>query len=157
MQNIKQILLTTVCLFYAFSLSHETKSIATQFVPYYNKFIDLSVQCESKVNDVRLKIEMGVLKNPRHIAICKYNQDVVTVSITHWKRLSIVEREQTILHELGHCLLNQRHDDTEKNLMNSAGFASKRDYVKYYDYLIRRLFKDCRKPLYEKFKYEEVK
>lgn len=119
--------------------------------------IDLAQQCGISYNDVFLRIEMDVLKNPRYVAVCRYTENTIIVSTTIWKRLSIAEREQTILHELGHCLLNQRHDDTETNLMSSVGFMSEKHYVKYYDYLIRRLFKDCKKPLYEKFKYEEVK
>jgi flagellin-specific chaperone FliS len=82
--------------------------------------------------------------------------NTIKINKRSWVALTEIQKEQLIFHELTHCLLDQDHDDLGLNVMNTHGFIYKQLYVEYYDYFIRRLFLECRKPLYEKFKYEEI-
>lgn len=137
-------------------ITHETKSIDTQVIPYYNRFMDIADKCMSRVNNETVRIEMTDNINPSYVAVCFYATNIVQINRKVWNRLSNEKREQTIFHELGHCLLNQSHDDDDLNLMNTYGFVNKQLYVYNYDYFVRKLFKDCSAPLYEKFQYEET-
>lgn len=138
-------------------LTHESKSIDTQGTQYHVKFMNFSEQCNIKVNDVSLRIEMSDQLEDRFVAICYYQDNLIQVNRKTWKRLNNREKEQTIFHELGHCLLNQRHNDEDLNIMRSVGFIRSHLYEKYYDYFVRRLFIGCEKPLYEKFVYKDIK
>jgi hypothetical protein len=158
MNRILITLLRSLILFIGLSITHEAKSIDTQVMPYYVKFMSIADQCYVKVNDVHLRIEMTKELKPAYwVAVCDYENNLIQVNRKIWDRLTKERKEQTILHELGHCLLNKRHDDTYINIMNASGFIDKDKYIKYYDFYIRRLFNNCRKPRTEEFKYEEVK
>lgn len=158
MKRLINTLLRSLILFIGLSITHEAKSIDTQVIPYYIRFVDIADQCLVKLNDVHLRIELSdKLENDKWIAVCEYSDDLIKVRRNVWDRLKPDQREQVIFHEAAHCLLNLRHDESEPNIMNAGGFLSKDFYTNNYDYLIRKLFKNCRSPLYKKFQYEEVK
>jgi hypothetical protein len=134
--------------------SHETKSIDSNTKKYYNKFMRFAEECKIKVDDSNLRIELNEDIQDRLIGICYYELNLIDINPRSWKRTDDNIHEQTILHELSHCLLQQKHDDQGLNIMNTKGFIPEDTYHEYYDYFIRRLFKDCKKPLTEKFTYE---
>lgn len=145
------------CLYLGLSVTHVAQSIDVQVIPYYKKFMYIANQCKVKPNVASLRIEMTEkLEKSNWVAVCYYQDNLIRINRLTWQRLTKSQREQTIHHELGHCLLNQGHNDTDINLMNSAGFLTTEQFKKYYDYYVRRLFKGCAKPKYEHFIYEEV-
>lgn len=145
------------CLAFLLGITHEAKGVDTQYMSYYIKFNEISHQCGVNRDTKTLRIETDeTMKYPR-VAVCYYYENIIKVNKNVWDRLSVSKREQTLFHEMGHCLLNLKHDDANLNIMNTDGFINEFTYVKNYDYFIRKLFKDCTKPKYEHFVYEEVK
>lgn len=43
----------------------------------------------------------------------------VILNETHWENADGIKRMILVFHELGHCLLNKDHNDSELNIMNS--------------------------------------
>lgn len=156
MNRVLNFLLKVYCITLLLGISHEAKSIDFQFQPYYDDFMRIANDCKTKVNNPTLRIEMTKKINKQWIAVCSYKDNIISVNENHWFKLTENERKQTIYHELAHCLLDSRHDDTSLNIMNSKGFVQQQYFSQYYDYFIRRLFKDCKKPLYEKFEPKEI-
>lgn len=148
--KILRTILNSLILVLFLNITHEAKSITSEVSPFYEKFIRISKECGISVNDATLRIEMKKKLGKRIVAVCNYATNTIEISSPVWKRLTESEKEQTILHELSHCLLNQRHDDKDLNLMNSLGFIRENLYTENYDYFMRRLFKNCKKPLVEK-------
>jgi ATP-dependent Zn protease len=49
------------------------------------------------------------------LAVCKYNntKSSIVINTYSWSSLSEVEKEIVIYHELGHCVLGLKHDNTK--------------------------------------------
>lgn len=158
MNRLIKPLLRSFILFLALSITHEAKSIDTQIAPYYVKFVGIAEECGLQLNDLSLRIEMvEELKPKNFIGVCHYYDNLIQINRKFWNKLSVEEKEQLIFHEAGHCTLNKLHDDSGTNIMNTAGFIQKDTYKRYYDYYIRYLFSNCKKPKYQHFIYKEVK
>jgi hypothetical protein len=59
-----------------------------------------------------LKIQFGATKSASERAFCVHGGDsvpTITVNQQSWNNSTDAEKENTIFHELGHCLLNQGH------------------------------------------------
>lgn len=157
MYKYLQITFTALLLNFMLLISHESKSIDTNFASYYVRFVEIANKCNLPIGNATIRIEMSSTISDKFIAECYYYENIIRVNKRIWEILPETNREQTLFHEMGHCLLNQRHDDDGLNLMNTIGFVPKEMYEANYDYFIRRLFKECTAPLYEKFEHEEIK
>lgn len=139
------------------SLTHGTASIDSNYTSYYNTFVKIAKDCKININTSELRIEQSTSLKKYYIAVCYPFDNLIQVNNKIWyDKLTENEREQTIFHEMGHCLLKLKHDDQDLNLMNSRGFIKKELYEKEYDYFIRKLFKNCKKNLVEKFNYKDL-
>jgi len=67
-----------------------------------------------------------------------FNQ--IDIDIKSWKSLPDYSREELLLHEIGHCVMDKVHSET--GIMKSAGML-KIDYIKNYKKHINDFF-DCR-------------
>lgn len=133
-----------------------TKSITKEVEAYVNTFVQQAKECNVRISDAELRVEMSSLGDvKKYVAICYHFTTLVIINSTFWKLLEPHEQEQTISHELGHCLLKQQHDENGLNIMNAKNFIKKSEYVEQYDYYTRRLFTKCKKPETEKFVYKE--
>ena|ERR1017187_9259095 len=144
------------CLFLlVMCFSHNSQMIEDQYKPYFIKFVEIAKQCEIPINtsELRIETEYNMRKKP-YIAVTYVLHDLIRVKYKYYRRLSESEQEQTIMHELGHSLLNLEHDNTSLNIMTSKGFIPKDLFEYEYDYFIRRLFINCKAPLMEKFEYD---
>lgn len=82
------------------------------------------------------------------ISVCSYDNNSIIIKESIWNKLNKLEKEELILHEYGHCLLNRNHNDQKINmdndyiyesLMYTNGFNSG-IYIKYKDYYLTELF-----------------
>jgi len=156
-QKLYQILLGAFLCNCCLLVTHDSKSITPEVSVYYDKFVGFAKECRIPINNATLRIEMSTDIKKEYIAVCSYVENIITVNAKIWERLTETEREQTIFHELGHCLLDQRHDDSNLNVMNTIGFIVEMNYSKYYNYFMRTLFKGCKKEIYKHFEYKENK
>lgn len=123
---------------------------------YLTKFESYAKECKVPLSLAGLTLKLEHTKSTT-FGYCRPWFNTVNINKLSWKKLTEVQREQLIFHELTHCLLDQDHDDLGLNIMNTHGYILKELYIEYYNYFIRRLFQKCEKPLYQSFKYEEIK
>lgn len=81
------------------------------------------------------------ITTPNSIATCEYLNNEVILSEEYWNRVTIADRESTVFHELGHCIFNKNHHDTELDIMNTITFHNS-SYILLYQELQNKLF-DC--------------
>ena len=64
----------------------------------------------------------------------------VRLNITKWRGRTYWQKRVLVFHELGHCVLNKRHDDTFLNIMNTInlGDYNENTYLYYDDILFNR-------------------
>lgn len=135
------------------SLSHVSLFVTTEAKPYYDKFVSIAKDCGEPINIGELRIEVDYsLTKKEYYAITYTELNLIVIKYNNYMRLSEMQQEQTIIHELGHALLDLRHDDDDLNIMNTYGWIDEKDYIDNYDYYIRKMFIDCKRK--EKFIYE---
>lgn len=88
------------------------------FKSYVSRFNDEMAIRGKSYDLTQIKISFGNLDG--QIASCYYGVKyfkVIKVDKRWWKKLTIEEKEATIFHELGHCVLRRRlhHDVLNKN------------------------------------------
>jgi len=72
---------------------------------------------------VELPIVFDSDVDDKYVAVCRkyfYTHTIIKVNPRHWEQLSFYGKEETIYHELGHCVLNRDHDET---LTNQSGIG----------------------------------
>ena len=129
-------------------------TIDDNLLAYNKRFELIAKECDIDLNSSSLEFTKSDRKSH---GWCQYYPKAIKINTTGYTELSRVEKEQLIFHELGHCRLDQPHDDEDLNVMNTVGFIDRQTYIKYYDYFIRKLFVGCKAPLLKKFKYKEIK
>lgn len=132
--------------------THNGKYIDPRIKRSYDKFIFLSKECGRMVNENDMRIEMESFKGS-YYAMTYPTLNLIVVNSPKFNLLNEYEKEQTIIHELGHAMLKLQHDDKSLNLMNTYDFIEPLDYTMNFDYYVRKLFKDCKRT--KEFKYEE--
>jgi hypothetical protein len=55
---------------------------------------------------------------------CHYEQHEILISRNVWKKFSDIDRQAIVDHEMGHCYLGRKHDDSLKNNGISLYFSS---------------------------------
>jgi hypothetical protein len=103
------------------SLRKDTQTILNKFDLYHQKYR----------NKPAPKIYIGMvpgveLRETRTIATCRYTpRPHIVIKKELWEETSFEEKEYILFHELGHCLLNRRHENDAEggkplSLMNQA-------------------------------------
>lgn len=128
--------------------------VDSELIPFNNKFERIAKECQVELYDASLKFAST---REKLYGWCRPYSGSVLINSRHWNKLTAVKKEQLIFHELGHCRLDQKHDDDDLNIMNTKGFIDEETYTEYYNYFIRKLFVGCKAPLFKKFKYKEIK
>ena len=135
--------------------------INSQFQPYMDRFVQESNTVGRPVTISDLTIDfydnMNIPGANGGIVIGLCSMDglsnpKITINTTWWKLMHNypADREQLIFHEMGHCVLGLKHDDTKVNaadnnalvpvtIMNSYHF-SPYTYGVNYDYYMNQLF-----------------
>lgn len=130
------------------------KEIDEELAPFNTKFERIAKECDIDLKPSSLKFSTS---REKLYGWCQRFGGEVLINRRNWHTLSAVQKEQLVFHELGHCRLNQVHNDDDLNVMNTAGFIDEETYTEYYNYFIRRLFVGCKAPFFKKFKYKEIK
>jgi hypothetical protein len=102
-------------------------------------------------------IEIGFAKIPGlRIGICYYSTfwlfaPRILIDKDYWDKAPEAEKEMTILHELGHCILGRAHLETKENMFPASIMYSRSFSDWYYklnrDKLIKELFNLVKKPM----------
>ncbi len=83
------------------------------FESYVKEFEAASLKFGGEPVEVdRLRIQFGSLAKPREVASCEIQGDsvpTITVDLDAWERSTALDREATIFHEMGHCVLRRGH------------------------------------------------
>lgn len=155
MHKVINIMINSIILGMALQLNHVAKSIDYSTQPYYDQFMGIAKECGLKLNDAELRIEVNYDKpNKPYYAVAYPLLNTIVVNHYKYQWLPTLYKEQVMLHELGHALLNLPHQDKDLNIMNTKGFIEPEDYITNYDYYVRKLFKTCSKK--EKFEWTTV-
>jgi hypothetical protein len=152
---IYKTIINTLLLFTCLSITHVGKTIDPEVKPFFNKFMSILKECQLRVDETTLRMEVNNYVSSKFVALCYMDDNFIEIKKAAWDRSTDLIKEQTIFHELGHCLLRQQHDEQYLNIMNSKGFIDREEYFANYDYYIRKLFIGCKKDLATKFIYEE--
>jgi hypothetical protein len=81
------------------------------FESYVTQFEKASTENGKDLAVDNLVIEFGSI-DPLKLATCTHDGiPTITVSKSNWDTLDEDEREKVLYHELGHCVLDRRHDD----------------------------------------------
>lgn len=82
------------------------------FQPYLASFLRDAADHGREVEVRSLRVQFGATKNAQERAFCVRSSEAaptITVNAQSWENSTEAERENTIYHELGHCLLGQGH------------------------------------------------
>lgn len=119
-----------------------------EFDRYVNQFEMEAKKHNWPLRILALKIKFGTLP-PQTLALCTVGQDtpLITINENRWTTLSEVEKTIVLTHELGHCVLNRKHDNAEdpkrlrrtKSLMHSHPLVAS-DYKVHEDDYLAELF-----------------
>lgn len=97
------------------------------FKPYVQRFEQLSIERGNGVQIVDLKVSFGKMQSEYENGACEIigdNTPTVYINEVTWNRLTDIDREALIFHELGHCVLRRGHideieeDGSPKSLMH---------------------------------------
>jgi len=124
--------------------------------PYVSTFIELSGKLnrlDAAYKAMTVKIRFG---NPGkgNLAACFYMMNEVTVDKTAFTNLLNENKEELILHELGHCALDLMH--SEDGIMRATGLYNPKSYRDNYTKLVNDLF-GIRPKNYIKIEYDPSK
>lgn len=83
---------------------------------YYQRFEKESLIRQQKLDLKALGISAEIAKIPRStgsVGLCNQSGDLhhIIVDKTFWETASDLKKELIVFHELGHCVLNRRHND----------------------------------------------
>lgn len=122
--------------------------------PYLEKFEFLCKMYKedcSGYKKFKYKIEViprdlfRIITNDKSVVIgqCNFLSGKITIDENFFKRSSNLDIEMVVLHEIGHCFFNKRHDDSMPSIMNSYK-SSVHLYEHFYNYYLNDFFK-CKK------------
>lgn len=86
-----------------------TGSVQKEFIPHINKFVEITGR------QVYVTMEFAELPDD-YVGMCyiyKSGRRKIEIDELYWKEISYNEREELILHELGHCVLDRGHSETK--------------------------------------------
>lgn len=78
---------------------------------FYHEASDRGIEFPTKTT-IKLVDELPYEFGITTIAVCLYNTNAVFISAEQIKKFTYFEIEVTVLHELGHCQLLRRHDES---------------------------------------------
>ena len=115
-----------------------------EFDLYVKKFESEANRHQWPLRILALRIKFGTLPS-QTLALCTVGQDtpLITVNQERWRGLSETQKSIILNHELGHCVLNRKHDNSEdprklrktKSLMHSHPLLASDYEVHEEDYL----------------------
>ena len=136
-------------------------SVDSAFYPHYEKFVEEGSKRSRQVDTNNLVMKFGKMPKSNVIAYCTteindsstfldhktIKTPVVVFSEYYWNASNEVQRQETVNHELGHCLLSLGHNDSTTNtipdsIMNTYSISRSYyyQYVTYMDYYLDQLF-----------------
>jgi Zn-dependent peptidase ImmA (M78 family) len=128
-----------------------TLCIDKEFIKYYKSFIYESNKRGHKLPSDRLNVKIIKTSGLEHNieAICYISENKIFINKRKWDTLKESMKERLIYHELGHCVLGLKHDNSldeswyPKTIMHKNGdtYASKSyKYINKRDIFLDRLF-----------------
>jgi hypothetical protein len=132
-----------------FSCTHEhSQHIPSEIRSYVDEF---SSDAKDKGIDIDLKnftLDVSFTSLPDAEGRCYFDGNKVQIDSNFWNRSNQIQRRFIVYHELGHCILDRRHDNTTlpngecKSLMRGDVYNCSENLVseKWWDYYLSELF-----------------
>ncbi|MEM7369708.1 MAG: hypothetical protein AAF587_13980 [Bacteroidota bacterium] len=81
------------------------------FVPYVDRFFEEAQMrgLDLKKEDFSFSMEFGSIAHAA--GICRYATNEMTINPNHWNDRNEIGKEYLVFHELGHCILDRRHEN----------------------------------------------
>jgi hypothetical protein len=86
----------------------EPASVSPEFGDYYQGFLSEAGRFGSTLVSESVKVSFGAFEEETDLGECAPGGEV-SINEARWSRLAHYDRELLIFHELGHCLLGQKH------------------------------------------------
>lgn len=138
--------------------------VAPQAKPYVKTFLkychQYQVDCSSisqHVVEIDTMDDFDVLF-PNVIGVCLPAEQKVILNKYYWDAAGHADREQLVIHELGHCVLEKQHIEQRIGIMNPH-ILYFGDYILDYQELLDDFFdcdKDCPIVEFDKTRYTET-
>ena len=141
------------------SILQSEKNIDPEFLPFYHSFLKEAQSRGFNLTHLNISINFKptlenkkqslAINNEKELGYCeiRFTQDpFINIDPASWSQMSTTQREMTVYHELGHCLLlkghtsTKTHDHRQLSLMNSASFPDQ-EYLSNRDHYLDELFK----------------
>lgn len=128
-----------------------TPEIDSKLQPYVSTFLSYcdtyKVDCSRvaefsiKFSNFRVaKVYYKLFSEGSLIGLCKPTSNEIEINEEYFNLSSAAEKEQLIIHELGHCILDLEHtEETELDIMNPYSFPEY-VYLENYNELMNRFF-----------------
>lgn len=114
-------------------------NVNKKLIPYVQNFINKADQHHVEVRNILRNITIGFADlsdldrwqengQPYHMhGYCFYSQNYIGIDPVYWSKnsLSEIEKQQLLLHELGHCVLGRLHDSREVWESKSKSYTAK--------------------------------
>ncbi len=94
-------------------VSGKTKTTSAVFAPYVASFLENLALSGLNPNVSGLTVNFTTDLPANVLGSCTMGQKRVRINENLWSILSAAGREELVFHELGHCVLNRGHDNTE--------------------------------------------
>lgn len=135
------------------------KNIDPVFLPFYHSFLEEAKSRGFSLSHLNISINFNptlenkkqslAIKNQKELGYCElhFTKDpVINIDPVAWSQMTTTQREMTVYHELGHCLLlkghtsTKTHDHRHLSLMNPLSFPDQ-EYLSNKDHYLDELFK----------------
>ena len=146
-KSTKKILLLILLFLQIACGTKETREFG-EFEPYITQFELEAAKHHWPLKIISLTVKFGTLPS-QTLAMCTVNhqESLITVNETRWSGLSNTQKTIVLYHELGHCVLNRRHDNSEdpkkekkiKSIMHAHPLIAS-DYELHEDAYLAELF-----------------
>lgn len=118
---------------------HNGMHAPPEFLPYLVSFHQEALKRAIVLNFESVTVEFGPMQSEEWLAYCEMGRVLhIVVEPGLWASMSASEREQTIYHELGHCILKQGH--RFNSIMAPYGFYSPAAYTDNRKQILDELF-----------------
>lgn len=136
MVKILALLLLASCSTYRMNIHPETANYVQKFNHYLKKTQGKEIQ--------NLEVHFSDKLSYRTLAVCVRNLTTPTIFINtyYWKMpgyLQDPDKEEILFHEMGHCVLNRSHKDSEESIMFPYHLGRTKYQINYSRY-IQELF-----------------
>lgn len=146
--NKKYICIFFYIILFNISCTHEPKqTIPVELQQYVDEFFKDARQKGINIDLTDFNLDISFANLPGADGRCYFSGNKVIIDSIFWKQAHPLRRRALLYHELGHCILNRRHENAQhrngecKSIMR-ADYDCSENFVseKWWDYYLNELF-----------------